>query len=361
VKKFPLAIKKIAGAAGLLLAVIVVASGILLGVLTITEYRPKDKETLAINETGNSRSPAPGTPLRILTWNIGYASLDAAEDFFMDGGNHVRPAKNTNVKNNIENIRRLVSDPSWDAVLIQEVDLHSFRSYWVDQVEYLTKNYAGSRAFGYNFKTLFVPFPFPEFIGPVQSGILSMNTFKAREAVRIKLPSPFTWPVRIANLKRCLLAEWIPVTGSSKELVLVNLHLEAYSSGTGRLAQMQILLDFLNAEYAKGNYCIAGGDFNQNFPGIDPELYRIKDTHFIPGALTQDMLQSGWQFAADIETPSSRLLNEPYSGSYDDTQLYVIDGFILSPNVQLASVKTLADGFKYSDHHPVSLEVVLGE
>jgi hypothetical protein len=50
-KKIPLAIKKIAGIAGLLLAVIIAAIGILLGVLTITEYRPKDREILAINET----------------------------------------------------------------------------------------------------------------------------------------------------------------------------------------------------------------------------------------------------------------------------------------------------------------------
>jgi endonuclease/exonuclease/phosphatase family metal-dependent hydrolase len=125
---------------------------------------------------------------------------------------------------------------------------------------------------------------------------------------------------------------------------------------------MKLAVDFLNAEYAKGNYVIAGGDFNQSFPDIDPELFRIKnDAYFVAGTLTQDMLQPGWRFATDTKTPSSRLLNEPYSGSYENTQLYVIDGFILSPNVRLESVKTLADGFTYSDHHPVSVEVTLVE
>ncbi|GHU54428.1 endonuclease subunit UvrC [Spirochaetia bacterium] len=277
----------------------------------------------------------------------------------MDGGSHVRPAKNTNVKTNIEGVRQLVSGSPWDAVLIQEVDTRSLRSYWLNQVEYLTDGYRGSWAFGYNFKTPFVPFPIPP-IGPVGSGILNMTVFTPREATRIALPSPFSWPVRTANLKRCLLAEWIPLAGSDKELVLVNLHLEAYSSESGRAAQMRLAVDFLNAEYARGNYVIAGGDFNQSFPGLNPELFRIKNSdYFVPGTLTQDMLQPGWRFAADTQTPSSRLLNEPYSGSYADTQLYVIDGFILSPNVRLESVKTLADGFKYSDHHPVSIEVVL--
>lgn len=337
-------------------------AGVLLGFLTIAEYRPKDREGLQINGEGGGVLPAPLTSLKILSWNIGFASLDATMDFVMDGGARVRPPQDTNVKTNIENIRQLVSRSSWDAVLIQEVDVRSHRSYNLNQVEYLTGDYGGSWAFGYNFKAVFVPFPFPEFMGPVKSGILNMHRFTPREAVRINLPSPFVWPVRTAQLKRCLLAEWIPVAGSDKELVLVNLHLEAYSSESGRDAQMRILIDFLNAEYAKGNYCIAGGDFNQNFPDIDPVLFRVKNgDHFVPGALKADMLQDGWRFVTDTQTPSSRLLNKPYSGSYEDTELHVIDGFILSPNVRLESVKTLADGFKYSDHHPVSIEVVLTE
>jgi endonuclease/exonuclease/phosphatase family metal-dependent hydrolase len=343
---------------GILLAVVVVGAGVLIGFLTITEYRPNDREALQINGAGTSALSV-GQPFKILSWNIGYASLDTTEDFFMDGGTHVRPASDTNVKNNIENIRQRVSNDSWDAVLIQEADVRSHRSYNVNQVEYLTKDYGESWVFGYNFKANFVPYPLPP-IGSVKSGLLTMNTFTPREAMRINLPSPFAWPVRVANLKRCLLAEWIPVAGSDKELVLVNLHLEAYSSDSGRDAQMRVLMDFLNAEYDKGNYCIAGGDFNQNFPGIDSELFRVKNDSWVPGAMTIP-LQTGWRFTADTQIPSCRLLNEPYSGSYEDTQLYVIDGFILSPNVRLESVKTLADGFTYSDHHPVSMEVVLEE
>jgi endonuclease/exonuclease/phosphatase family metal-dependent hydrolase len=354
-------ILKVVKIIGIVAGAAVVAFGIFVGVLTIAEYKPQEREPLAINGTGGTVLKT-GQPLKLLSWNIGYASLDATEDFVMDGGTHVRPAKDTNVKNNIEHIRQRTTGSEWDAVLFQEVDTHSFRSYWVNQVETLAKNYPGTWVFAYNFKAVFVPFPFPEFIGPVQSGLVSMHNFTPREAVRIALPSPFSWPVRTANLKRCLLAEWFPIAGTNKELVLVNLHLEAYSSESGRAAQMKLAVDFLNAEYAKGNYVIAGGDFNQSFPGIDPEFFRIKnDAYFVAGTLTQDMLQPGWRFATDTKTPSSRLLNEPYSGSYENTQLYVIDGFILSPNVRLESVKTLADGFTYSDHHPVSVEVMLVE
>ena len=191
-----------------------------------------------------------------------------------------------------------------------------------------------------------------------------MSAFAAKDAgrgaTRISLPVPFKWPVRIGNLKRALLVERLAVAGSDKELVLVNLHLEAYSSGKGRDAQMRQLVDFLKAEYEKGNYCIAGGDFNQSFPGIDSETFRLKNKDsFIPGELSPDMLPAGWQFATDTQTPSSRLNNIPYSGNPETTQLYVIDGYIISPNVERLSVKTADLGFRYSDHNPVEITLSL--
>ncbi|MDR2742953.1 MAG: hypothetical protein LBB98_12485 [Treponema sp.] len=119
-------------------------------------------------------------------------------------------------------------------------------------------------------------------------------------------------------------------------------------------------IHFREAEYARDNYVIAGGDFNQKFPGINSDRFAVKDAkYFKPGILREDMLSPLWRFARDPEIPTARLLNKPYSGSYEDTQLYVIDGFILSPNVELASVQAFEAGFRYSDHNPMVLEVRL--
>ena len=53
-------------------------------------------------------------------------------------------------------------------------------------------------------------------------------------------------------------------------------------------------------------------------------------------------------------------MNQPYDPSdAANTQYYVIDGFILSPNVRLRSVETLDLGFARSDHNPVLLRVKL--
>ena len=61
-----------------------------------------------------------------------------------------------------------------------------------------------------------------------------------------------------------------------------------------------------------------------------------------------------------MSVPSCRLLNQPYDASdMENTQHYVIDGLILSPNVQLKTVETVDAGFENSDHNPVLVTVVL--
>jgi endonuclease/exonuclease/phosphatase family metal-dependent hydrolase len=334
----------------------------LLAWLTAAEYRPPETLGLEINRPADSPLN-PEFPFKILSWNIGYASLDARQDFFMDGGKTVRPKNDKTVRENLGEIQKFIISRNADMVLIQEADTRSRRSYYLDEAAALAGSFPGSSVFALNFLCNFVPFPFPEFIGKVSSGLLTLCRFRVSRAERISLPNPFSWPIRAANLKRCLLIERLPLSGGpgeGRELILVNLHLEAYDRSGGREAQTKALVDLLRREYEQGNYCIAGGDFNQTFPGFDENLFPVINREFfVPGSLSPSQLDPGWQFAADLQTPSARLLDKPYSGKPEDTQLYIIDGFILSPNVELLSIKTMDLNFRSSDHNPVEIEVRL--
>jgi endonuclease/exonuclease/phosphatase family metal-dependent hydrolase len=355
--------KKILATAGV--AVGVLAALAILGLaalslwLSVVEYRPAASEILNIDRPADALLH-PAAPFTVLSWNIGYAALDAGQDFFMDGGTGVRPQSADLVWENLIGIQQFIASRRPDMILIQEVDIRSRRSWYINEAAALSESFSGSSALAHNFLCPFVPFPVPECIGPVSSGLLTLNAFRVDEARRISLPNPFTWPVRIANLKRCLLVERIPLATGGGELVLVNLHLEAYDRGGGREAQTRALMEFLVPEYEKGNYCIAGGDFNQSFPGFDESRFPIKNRDFfVPGTLSPALLDPPWRFAADSETPSARLLNRPYSGRPEDTQFYFIDGFIFSPNVELLSVRTINLDFRYSDHNPVEITVML--
>ena len=83
--------KKILKYIGIVVAVIVIAAVVGIGILTVTEYKPDDTEAVAV--TGESSGTvSEGDSLSILTWNIGYGALGANADFFMDGGEHVSTA-----------------------------------------------------------------------------------------------------------------------------------------------------------------------------------------------------------------------------------------------------------------------------
>ena len=304
----------------------------------------------------NTESLKFGAELDVLIWNIGYGGLGKDSDFFMDGGENVKSADKHTVEMNLDAMAQTVNKLQPDILMLQEVDSNSFRSYGIDQRESFT---FGDSSYALNYACDFVPFPLPP-IGKVNSGVMTSSLYSTASAERHALPCPFSWPVSAANLKRCLLVSYLPIEGSDKQLVMINLHLEAYDDGEGKIAQTNQLRELMLKEYEKGNYVIAGGDFNQSFPN---SLDVYPNTHpeiWVPGILDNSLLPEAWCYGYDLIAPSCRLLNQPYDRSDpENTQYYVIDGYILSPNVELMAVETYNLDFEFSDHNPVCLKVKL--
>lgn len=343
----------------ILIAAVIAVLGLLTALvvfLTVNEYNPASVEDLPVPASADAVL-AQGMPLRIVTLNTGYAGLSSEADFFMDGGHMVDATSEEAVYLNLAGISEMLRQLSANVYLLQEVDLDSDRSYNIDEEAYYENALNVPGIFAYNYNCKFVPYPIP-MIGKVEAGLMTMTSLHAVQAQRISLPVPFEWPVRTANLKRCLLVERIPVQGTEKELVLVNLHLEAYDDGEGKAAQTEKLNKFLEVEYLKGNYVVAGGDFNQTFP--ESAQFPVADPNaWQPGVLDAESLPYGFSYCFDDTVPTTRVLSAPYTGSYETSQVYVIDGFIVSDNVQIQSVAVYDDHFSYTDHQPVVLDIVL--
>lgn len=330
--------------------------------LTIVEYRPKPVEEVAF--TTGSEMLLQGKPYSIMTWNIGYAGLGKDEDFFMDGGKKVRPDSKEVVEKYFSGIKETIGTHTADIIFIQEIDVKSKRTWKINEYEDLKKFTGKGGAFAYNYKCTYVPIPFPP-IGHMESGVSILSDFETASAQRRSLPVPFKWPVRIANLKRCILVSRIPVYenggASGKELVLAAFHLEAFDSGEGKIAQTKALKEFLDSEYAKGNYVIAGGDFNQKFPG-STNFEPVWKDGWLPGQLDADMLEPGWQFVFDDSKPTCRSNQRTYNdadAAAHNWQYHVIDGFIISPNIEKLSVNVIDEDFQNSDHNPVFMNFIL--
>lgn len=328
-----------------LLAVVV----LFFGFMTVVEYRPADTEDLAVTGIGQEKLTLTDSH-SIVTWNIGYAGLGKECDFVMDGGGKAPAPTKDMVSGYLTGITDTLASIPAEIRFIQEVDHDSSRSHGIDEITPLSLD---SDAFALNYNVTFVPYPF-DYIGTVHSGIYTASAYTLNNAQRISLPCPFSWPLRTANLKRCLLVSRVNIEGTDKQLVLVNFHLEAYDDGEGKIRQTEMLTHLLLDEYAKGNYVIAGGDWNQTMPDTEAIYPNTHRDLWNVGLLTWDSAPEGWQFAFDSSSPTCRLLNQVYDPTDTvGTQYYVIDGFLVSPNIRIDSVTTVDQDFANSDHNPV--------
>lgn len=320
----------------------------------ISDYRPDEKVILEENSSVGILDDTAG--ISLLTWNIGYCGLGDDMDFFYDGGTKVRTSRESFNRNFSSITDFLKSNDSIEFVMLQEVDMKSKRSYRTDEYAGIEDNLkAPSSQFAINYDVFFVPVPATSPMGKVLSGISVFGKTSPGSSVRYSFPGKYGFPKQLFMLDRCFMVNRYPLK-NGKELVLINTHNEAFDPGDIRRAQMEYLKTFMLEEYGKGNYIIAGGDWNQAPPNFRPDFPGdVVNTNQM--VLNGDYLPSDWTWAYDNNTPSNRTVTAPYKP--DITATTVIDFFLLSPNVTSISVKCINLHFKNSDHNPVILKALL--
>ncbi len=343
-----------------LLAAVIAFIGCFLIFATVTTLKVQDSAAVAITDSANAGAE-PGSTLSLLTWNIGYGALDERQDCYWDGGKGVDGESKETVLANLSAMIDKIAELEPDIVFLQEVDADSKRSYRINELNEWKQALSGDRycqTFAENFKAGFVPLPLYNPTGRVDAGIAVFSRFRVSDATRVQLPIPFSWPMSLFNLKRCLLINRLPIQGSDKELVLINLHLEAYDDGEGKAKQLAMLMDTMQTELDKGNYVIAGGDFNQTFSTTDYAKYPKRNDWVCPVINAADY--PDFTFRMDDAVPTCRSLYKPYAqADRSDFQYYMIDGFIVSNNLTINRLETLDLGFQNTDHNPVAMSVTL--
>lgn len=336
----------------LVVQIIVFAFLFFLVYASVAKYHPKDIEEVC--HSSNPSTLKEEQEYSVITWNTGYCGLDKSMDFFYDGGTRMRTSMEETEKN-LAGITQTISDlQPVDFIMLQEVDVLSRRSYGINQFSaYCDKFGETHYAFAINYDVPFVPLPLKSPMGKVIAGLATFGNYKPLNCVRYQFKVSFPWPKSAFMLDRCFMVNRYKIT-NDKELLLINLHNSAFDKG-GNLRQKESiqLRDFMIAEYEKGNYIIAGGDWNQLPKGFSPHftdyVFDTKDcVEMIP-----DLLPNDWIFAFDNTVPTNRQVVTPFDKSITPTR--VIDFFLLSPNVELVEVHNHDYAFEYSDHNPVKL------
>ena len=343
-----------------LLSVIIGVVGGFLIYASATTLKVKNRAPVEIK--GNiSNKITQGQSLSLLTYNVGYCALDEKQDCYFDGGKGVTGESKDKVNENIKALEQQIKDNNPDIFFVQEIDINSRRSFSINELKAFReefKEYTYESTFAFNFKAGFIPIPVSNPFGRMEAGIATFSKYDVSEASREQLPIPFKWPISLLNLKRCLLVNRLPIAHSDKEVVLINLHLEAYDDGEGKAKQMAQLMNLMKDEYEKGNYVIAGGDFNQSFSNTNYQQFP-KITSWECPIIDVDEYPS-FTFSMDSALPTCRSLDKPYYNSDKAThQYWMLDGFIVSNNIQVDEIKTLDYGFVNTDHNPVKLNITL--
>ncbi len=365
-------LKKFLVAIGIILLVIVLLVGTYLGYVMLQYYRIDDVVTLEIDRNSENVTVSLHKEYSISTYNIGFGAYNQEYSFFMDegymkdgtyvSGKYAKAVSEEVVLTNTNGAINTMKNLNSDFVFLQEVDKEASRSYGINQYEMFMDSFNEySSVYASNFHSAYLLYPFNDPIGKTEAGIVTLSNFKINEATRYKLPIDESFPTKFFDLDRCFMVTRYTVS-EGRELVLINVHLSAYDEGgVYRKKQLEVLNQILKEEREKGNYVIAGGDFNHDIADSLNEFVTDQKVPEWVYVLSNDDLAEGYSFATSKNIPTCRSSDMPYQK--DVNYSVVIDGFIVSDNVLVTGVSNIAQEneelFLYSDHNPVELKFVL--
>ena len=310
----------------------------------------------------SSESICTDTEYKAVSYNIGFGAYESDYGFFMDGGDRSWAWSKERLNANLQKIAKLLDGMKADLYLIQEVDFDSTRSYHVDERDYLTDAFGGTAyTFAQNYDSPFLFYPILQPHGSSRSGIMTFSKFAITFAERVELPIE-SGLTKLLDLDRCYSKNRIPVKGGG-ELIVYDFHLSAYTSdGTIATEQLELLLADVEEEYAKGNYCIAGGDFNKDILGDSSVYFGKSDKEYTWAQPLPDGLLDGYHVTLvapldkDSPVPSCRNADSAY---HEGQYVLTIDGFIVTDNISVSDSSVVDTGFAYSDHNPVDMHFTL--
>lgn len=348
----------------LVLILLLVVSGYVTYVFLSFDRLPDNQNLDIIGTCDNSVIKTGKKTVHHLTsWNVGFGAFTDKFSFFMDGGTYSRALSEEETVDNINNIISELDSFGPELMLIQELDFGSTRSYNVDEVK-MFRDYFGDiyqSSFGVNYNSPYLLYPVLSPVGTSRSGMMTLSKYDISSSIRRSLPIQ-TDIYKLLDLDRAYTVSRIS-TSNGKELVLINLHLSAYTTDSTIVKkQLQMIYATINDEYSKGNYVICGGDFNMDLLYDSESIFGIPaEDYSWANPFPEDSLPGNVALYAPFDpenpVPSCRNTNAPW----DPETVYqlTVDGFLVTNNIKVTKCEVTDQEFKYSDHQPVHLYFTL--
>lgn len=349
----------------------------------VFSYHRIGDTTLDISKNSFTDTIETGKEFTLTSYNVGFGAYSPNYTFFMDtgydengnntAGTYGKGISKEDVLKNTDGSVSVVKDLNSDFYALQEVDIDADRSYHINQKEAFEKTLTSyDNTFAVNFDSAYLFYPLNDPHGKSKAGLATYSKYNITESNR-KEYTISTGFSKFFDLDRCFSVNRIKVS-DGKEFVLINSHMSAYDEGgTIRNKQIEELHSFMKAEYDKGNYVIAAGDYNHDLITNNPmytkydkdnfaykDIIKQKKPDWLNYMFEEDKtckFDDGFTIYADDKEPSCRDCDVTWDRGY--TFVSTVDGFIVSKNVKVSSVTTTKvgdNGFSYSDHQPTTLK-----
>jgi len=224
---------------------------------------------------GRPVTPPPATDtILVMTWNIRFGA--GRTPWFGDGcGDRVIFSEGEIVRF-LSGIAREVNRLHPDILLLQEMDVQSKRSAYIDQVQWLLdRTYFDYASYASMWQAQVVP---SDGLGRINTGQAVLSRWPILESERIQLPLRGDQDAltRYFYLRRCILKTRIALPGTGAFYAL-NVHLDAFSTDGTKKRQIDRVKEELDKLTDSGALFIAGGDFNLIPPGSDSTDFCLED------------------------------------------------------------------------------------
>jgi endonuclease/exonuclease/phosphatase family metal-dependent hydrolase len=316
--------------------------------------------------------------VKVVTWNIRFGI--ARFPFFGDSCGDDVILDDATIEENMAAIADSLNAMDADIVLLQEVDVSSKRTGYMDQVQYLLDNTnLNYGCYASMWKADFIP---SDGIGRIDAGNAILSKYKLTDAERIQLRLRTDQDdlTQYFYLRRNIVKAKIPALAQgSKDFYAVDIHATAFATDDTKQQHIDKYVETLAEIQSSGDYFVTGGDLNSVPPGSvtdfclsdmcdgddyhtdQAEEYHKEGSYFENFEGEPDILDTLYQaYDAAIGSDDANLpihLTHGPSTSYEMNDIKYdrkLDYLFTNGIWENASSKTHQAAWELSDHLPVS-------
>ena len=249
----------------------------------VTEF-PDTSTAVLYEATSKSNATYNGDNIKVVTWNIRFGI--ARFPFFGDSCGDSVILDDGSIENIMSAIADSLNAMDADIVLLQEVDVSSKRTGYMDQVQYLLDNTnLNYGCYASMWKADFIP---SDGIGRIDAGnaILSKYELTETERIQLRLRTDQDGLTKYFYLRRNIVKAKIPALAQGeKDLFAVNIHATAFATDDTKQKHIDTYVETLSDIDSSGALFVTGGDLNSVPPGSEYD-YCLQD--MCPGEKYKD-------------------------------------------------------------------------